>query len=99
MKLHTGIITCLAANGTRGIIATGHERGEVLLWHDLPAWTKAAAEARLLGSAEPAPPVTTKLHWHAHPVAALGMSSSGDYLYSGVCCFFQLFLSHPTSHL
>lgn len=77
-----GTITSLATNATKEIVVTGHEHGEMLLWHDLGQWMRAQAGARSLPN-DVAPPVTTLLHWHAHPVSSIAISDNGNYLYSG----------------
>jgi len=78
----TGAITCVAASQTTGVIVTGHEKGEICVWHDVPQWVKAAAA--LGDNMENLPaPVFTTLHWHAHAVQAVGLSFDGQYIYSG----------------
>jgi len=81
----SGAITCVAANSEKGLVVTGHERGEMLIWHNLPSWLRASASASASASgagAGVAPPVTTSLHWHAHAVASLSLSDDGDYAQS-----------------
>ena len=73
-----GVITCVAGCSQQGLVVTGHEHGEMLLWHDLPRWVKECFR-----QAQPAAPVCTKLHWHAHPVLSLALSGAGDYVFSG----------------
>ena len=58
-------ITC---HPTEMCVATGNERGEIVLWWQWSHRTK--------------PPVMTVLHWHAHTVADLCFTSDGRYLSS-----------------
>ena len=64
-------VTCLVVSPNNEFMATGHSRGEILLWNNLPA---------VLQGAEP---VCTRLHWHAHAVTSLTISSENSRLYSG----------------
>ena len=70
-----GSITSLTANSEKGIIVTGHNHGEIVIWHDLPAFISQ--------SSGKASPTCTILHWHAHPVASLSLSPDGQNLYTG----------------
>lgn len=67
-------ITCIAAHGHQGLIITGHEQGEIMLWHNLSAWVTSQRKINL---------ITTRFHWHAHPVVSLVFSSDGTHFYSG----------------
>ena len=67
-------ITCIATCGPKNIIATGHENGQIMLWHGVEQW--------LLSSGSDAPRCQV-LHWHAHAVSALCFSATGEELYSG----------------
>jgi len=67
-------VTCLATNGHADIVATGHADGVIQLWHRVSTWLVSGGQNT---------PTCQKLHWHAHSVTALVMSSAGEYLHSG----------------
>ena len=77
---------CVAADGRGGALITGHDRGEIVVWHDLPAWVQQrqgqGASPGKKGSGAKGP-ATTTWHWHAHAVRALALSPDGRYLMSG----------------
>ena len=82
--------TCVVADGRGGVLITGHDHGEIVVWHDLPAWVQGQTQGQdkdtqgqgRKGSGGK-PPATTTLHWHAHAVRALALSPDGRYLMSG----------------
>lgn len=39
---NTGNITCLATHDEKGLLITGHEYGEISIWHDIPHWMQSA---------------------------------------------------------
>eukprot|EP00596_Hydrurales_sp_CCMP1899_P000374 CAMPEP_0119046284 /NCGR_PEP_ID=MMETSP1177-20130426/45607_1 /TAXON_ID=2985 /ORGANISM="Ochromonas sp, Strain CCMP1899" /LENGTH=937 /DNA_ID=CAMNT_0007019219 /DNA_START=394 /DNA_END=3207 /DNA_ORIENTATION=- len=78
-----GQITCLATQENTGLLVTGHEHGEIAVWHDLIAWIQASKGKGKAQSVDVAHPVCTTLHWHAHPVASLALSPDGRYMFSG----------------
>ena len=61
-------IHAIVCHPTEMCVATGNERGEIVLWWQWSHRTK--------------PPVMTVLHWHAHTVADLCFTSDGRYLSS-----------------
>ena len=80
----TGLITCVTACQATGVIVTGHEKGEISVWHNIPQWVRSyVALGKELDANNLQPPVFTLLHWHAHAVQAIGMSHDGQYIYSG----------------
>lgn len=71
-----GYITCITADTTKGIVVTGHSNGEITIWYNMLSsfFDKKTKEKRF---------VNTIMHWHAHEVGALALSSDATFLYSG----------------
>lgn len=38
----SGNVTCLASHEEKGLLITGHEHGEISMWHDIPHWMQGA---------------------------------------------------------
>lgn len=67
-----------------GLLVTGHEHGEIAVWHDVIAWIQASSKGKGKAQTDVAHPVCSTLHWHAHPVASLALSPDGRYMFSGI---------------
>ncbi len=80
---NTGSITCITTCQATGVVITGHEKGEITVWHNMPQWIRSNALVDNDESASYDPPVSTIWHWHAHAVQDLQISLDGNYLYSG----------------
>ncbi len=84
-----GNITCIAWHQDKSTLLTGHERGEIALWHNVGEWIESSQrrgsgkEKRENVSFTTSPPVHTLLHWHAHAVRSLSFSTDGTYFFSG----------------
>ena len=82
-------ITAVSCNINKDLIVTGHENGEMLLWHNVRSWISKATAA--VSTDKPVsksgtrmkPPPCTILHWHSQTVSALQFSIDGSLLYSG----------------
>ncbi|XP_065920998.1 WD repeat-containing protein 75-like isoform X2 [Dysidea avara] len=66
---HNLSFTCLASHPVKQCIATGDQRGLIILWYDI-----FSANSK---------PITTKLHWHSHAVTSLCFTNAGIFLLSG----------------
>jgi hypothetical protein len=51
------------------VFVTGHESGEMVIWHDVKRWLDTSIRQKLASKAadKPVPPPAfTTMHWHAH---------------------------------
>jgi WD40 repeat protein len=64
-----------------GKLVTGHENGEITIFHDLGSFLQNNRGNRK--NKAMAPPPSTTLHWHAHAVYSMALSPDANYLYSG----------------
>ncbi|ORY00710.1 WD40 repeat-like protein [Basidiobolus meristosporus CBS 931.73] len=64
------LLTCIAFHPTEPCIATGDERGRIVLWYCLSEDTMER-------------PVTSVMHWHAHKVNHIAFTDDGVYMVSG----------------
>ncbi len=71
---HAATMTCVAANGSADIVATGHVGGKITLWHNINNFLKSTGTIK---------PICSQLHWHSMFVGSLAFSGYGDVLYSG----------------
>ena len=81
-------ITAVACNSHKDMIVTGHENGEMLIWHNVRKWigessSASAGQRSTKVGTRMTPPACTALHWHAQVVTALQFSIDGSLLYSG----------------
>lgn len=73
-----GVITSITVINSKNVIITGHENGEITMWHNLiSCLLNNNSQNNLID------PTNTIMHWHAHPVVAMSTSIDGEYLYSG----------------
>lgn len=73
---HNFPLTTMVSHPSRPLLATGDERGQILLWFISPGTCAS-------GDKSERPTVTNSMHWHAHAVACLLFSLDGNYLLSG----------------
>jgi WD40 repeat protein len=95
VRIDQGHVTCLSKHQESGLVVMGHESGEIVIWHQFKQWMiRNQHHLPLTGAYDPKKsdvvslnlsdmPVRTKLHWHAHPVSCISISSDGRSLYSG----------------
>ena len=82
-------ITAVSCNVNKDMIVTGHENGEMLLWHNVKGWiaecTRSADPLKVSSKSgiKVNPPPCTALHWHSQTVSSLQFSIDGSLLYSG----------------
>lgn len=80
---HARSLTTIAFHPTDPLLATGDQKGQIVLWHRFD-------DADSL--------VTSSLHWHAHEVSSLAFTDDGAYMLSGgeeaVLVFWQLATGH-----
>ena len=67
-------MTCIASNGSKNVIATGHANGQIVLWYGVKQWLLSGGRQE---------PTCQVLHWHAHAVTAVSFNVTGEYLHSG----------------
>ena len=80
---HARNVAVVAAHPEGNYIATGDERGEIFLWHNILA-TNHESMATDEGSEQKLPFCSKNaMHWHAHAVRCLGVSVDGACLLSG----------------
>jgi NET1-associated nuclear protein 1 (U3 small nucleolar RNA-associated protein 17) len=73
-----GAITSITVSNSKNVVITGHENGEITIWHNLISCLLSNNPQN-----NPIDPTNTIMHWHAHPVVALSTSIDGEYIYSG----------------
>lgn len=97
IPIDQGHVTCMSSHQESGLLVMGHESGEIVIWHHFKKWlVKNQNSLPVANDGEYDPkkpnivsltisemPLRTKLHWHAHPVSCVSLSSDGRSIYSG----------------
>lgn len=105
-----GNVSCIAIHPKQQFVAVGDDSGEITFWYIFgnsqntddskarngkrSSKNKSELDANSAASMIRDDPVTTTVHWHAHPVGAISFDSTGAHMLSGglemVLVFWQL---------
>lgn len=83
-KTDSGPINCMAINSSQGVLATGHLKGVITVWHALDTVLgsiKSTSNPCVLTGKQR--PTCTVFHWHSLPLYTLHFNSNGNFLFSG----------------